>query len=367
MPIFNFNIFKKPLTPRQEFFRAEDLIAKLLSLKIVKFILWVIFFIIVTPFIVFFTFQPHTQKDIIYGVNFSKKYSRWLAQDWKSTYLKLLDDLGAKHVRLVSYWDETEVNPGEFDYSDIKWQLDEAQKRDVKVIMTIGRKVPRFPECFEPDWWKKLPSQETKDKALFTYLEKTMYELRDYQNITRWQVENEPFFPFGECEATTYDTLLTEIRIVRNLDTQKRPILVQDSGEGGFWFPSYHAGDYLGISMYRKIYYNFWGVLLGQSIYFQYPLAHWTYYVKARILGIDPYKIIVTELQSEPWGPGFVSDMTNEEKDNTMSRELFIDTLNYAQKAGFKEYYFWGPEWWLWEKEANSRAYFWETAKALFK
>jgi hypothetical protein len=59
--------------------------------------------------------------------------------------------------------------------------------------------------------------------------------------------------------------------------------------------------------------------------------------------------------------------MSKEEKDKTMSEEKFIDTLNYAQNAGFTEYYFWGVEWWLWEKEVKNNPFFWDITKALFK
>jgi len=150
---------------------------------------------------------------------------------------------------------------------------------------------------------------------------------------------------------------------VREIDS--RPILIQDSGEGGLWFPSYQAGDYLGISMYRRIWYNFWNILFGKFIYFKYPLSFWSYKIKAGLVGIPYEKVIVTELQAEPWGPLISSELSKEEKDKTMSEHLFIDTVNYAQKAGFKDLYFWGAEWWLFEKKVNNNPFFWDTARAV--
>ena len=133
-----------------------------------------------------------------------------------------------------------------------------------------------------------------------------------------------------------------------------RPILTQDSGEGGFWLPTYKLGDKLGISMYRKIWYNFWGIFFGNFIYFKYPLGHWTYKIKADITGVPYRNIIVTERKAEPWGPGLNSILTEEDKNRTMSRNDFLDTISYAQKTGFSDLYFWGVEWWLWEKEVNN-------------
>ena len=65
------------------------------------------------------------------------------------------------------------------------------------------------------------------------------------------------FFPFGECEEITVERVQKEVDLVKNLDA--RPVLVQDSGEGGLWRTTYDMGDYLGVSMYRKIWYDFWG------------------------------------------------------------------------------------------------------------
>jgi hypothetical protein len=355
---------KKKPSLSKETKTAEKLIGTLLSLRVVRFALILIIFITLAPFILFLIFKPTPAKQINYGVTFSKKYAQNLGLDWRDTYIKILDDLRARNIRLVAYWDDSEPNPDNYRFDDIKWQLDEAQKRNAYVIMTIGRKVPRYPECFEPSWWKQIGSKERKDLELYEYIKNATLELKGYDVIKMWQIENEPFFPFGECPAIERSTVKKEIEIVRDLD--KRPILVQDSGEGGFWYPSYILGDYLAISMYRKIWYDFWNVFLGNFIYFKYPLAHWTYKIKAHMLGVPPSKIIVTELQAEPWGPGINSSITKEEKEKTMSRSDFIATINYAQKTGFKDLYLWGAEWWLYEKEKNGNSFYWDTARALF-
>ncbi|RJR28014.1 hypothetical protein C4561_00725 [candidate division WWE3 bacterium] len=360
-PIF---LIRTALSFLRPFDRIIVLLKHLFELRLFRIIMGMIFLIIVSPFILFIFLRPVPQKDINYGVNFSRKYSEELGMDWKETYIQILDDLGAKNLRLVAYWDDVEKIKDEYDFEDIKWQLDEAEKRNVNVIMTVGRKVPRFPECFEPQWWKDISIEEFRNDELYQYVTDAIVELRGYTSIKMWQVENEPFFPFGVCTEIKKSVVENEVKIVRTLDN--RPILIQDSGEGGFWKPSYEIGDYLAISMYRKIWYDFWGVFLGRFIYFQYPLAHWTYKIKADLVQVPYEKIIVTELQAEPWGPGINSKLTQEDKDQTMSRQDFIGTINYAQKAGFKDIYFWGAEWWLWEKDVNNNPYFWDTAKPLF-
>ena len=361
-----FKIFKKEPSFKEQMKKAEKLIGKLFSLKAVRVILWVILALITLFLALYFILKPKVQKNINYGVTFSNRYAEQMGLDWKKVYIETLDDLQVKNIRLVAYWDEIEQEKDIYDYSNIKWQLEEAEKRNVNVILALGRKVPRYPECFEPKWWNELPSDNVKEQELLEYVKQTVNELRGFGSIKMWQVENEPFWPFGECDNPEIkkETVSKEIEITRSLD--KRPILVQDSGEGGLWKSTYEMGDYLGISMYRKIWYDFWGVFLGRFIYFQYPLAHWTYKIKANIVGVPVDKIIITELQGEPWGPGINSELTQEEKDQTMSKNHFISTIDYAQKSGFKDLYLWGVEWWYFEKQ-NGNPFYWDVAKALFK
>lgn len=347
--------------------KVSKLLKKLFSFKITKIFLGSLITIIAIPFIIYFVFKPKKLNKINYGVTFSNKYATQLGLDWQDAYLKTLDDLNVKNIRLVAYWDEVEPKNDSYDFSKIKWQLDEAEKRNVNVIMTIGRKVPRYPECYAPTWWVEIHNADIRQQELLEYLKVSVNELKSYKNIVMWQVENEPFWPFGEC---VYDfknkEYKEEVNLVRSLDS--RGILTQASGEGELlsWRTTYKLGDYLGISMYRKIWYDFWKILGGRFIYFKYPLPYWTYPIKAGLVGVPTEKIIITELQSEPWGPGINSELSNEEKNKSMSRKDFLATISYAQKAGFSDIYLWGVEWWLWEREINNNPFYWNTTKAIF-
>lgn len=356
---------KKSIREIRDLKKAYRLIKRFFSFQVVRVLILILVVITISPMILFYFYRPRPQPNINYGITFSNKYANDLGLDWKQTYLEILDDLDTQNLRLVAYWDDIEKEKDTYNFEDIKWQLDEAEKRDLNVIMTIGRKVPRYPECFEPTWWKEMESEELKEVELLEYVKDAANEFKGYKAIKMWQVENEPFFKFGECHPEIKEeTVQKEVNIVRSID--ERPILTQDSGEGGFWYPAYKQGDYLGISMYRKVWYDFWKVFLGNFIYFKYPLAHWTYKIKAEITRVPHERIIVTELQAEPWGPGINSSLSQEEKDKTMSRHDFLDTITYAQKAGFKDLYLWGAEWWYWEKTVNNNSFFWDTAKALF-
>lgn len=364
---------KKPKTYNTEAKQELKLLSRLWKLRTFRYPLYALIIVILAPIVFFVLRRPTIHPNIKYGVNFSDKYARDIGLDWKQTYTAILDDLGAKNLRLVAYWDDIEATKDTYDFSIIKYQLDEVEKRNatapeeeqINIILTVGRKVPRWPECFQPTWWhdEELRGQEIQQ---LEFVEKTVTELKNYKSIQMWQVENEPFFTFGHCNPPIARSILTrEVKVVRALDN--RPIVIQDSGEGGLWYPTYSLGDYLAISMYRKIWFDFWGILLGEFVYFKYPLAHWTYKIKADIVQVPANKIIVSELQAEPWGPVINSELTEEQKGKTMSRNDFIDTISYAQKAGFENIYFWGAEWWYWEKTQNGNGFYWDTAKALFK
>lgn len=339
-----------------------ELLKSLWNIKLTKVLAIILLLIIVVPLGIFIVIRPVPQKNINYGINYSKKYTEQMKMDWKYTFLKIVDELKVKNMRLVAYWDDSEPSNNRYDFSDVIWQLDEAKKRNINVIMTVGYKVPRFPECFEPEWVKSY-SAEDRERELLEYVKTTVETLKGYENIKIWQVENEPFWPFGICKVSTRETIVKEINTVKMLDN--RPILVQDSGEGGFWFATYSLGDKLGISMYRKIWYDFWGIFFGKFIYFQYPLAHWTYKIKADLMGVPYENVLVTELQAEPWGPGLNSELSQTDIDKSMSHHYFIDTLNYAQKGGFKDLYFWGAEWWLYMKDHRNDSFYWDTAKSI--
>jgi hypothetical protein len=145
---------------KQQLSKAASLFRRLFSLKVIQVVLVFFILLLTTPIILFVILRPKIQKDINYGITFSSRYASQMSLNWRETYLNIIGDLGAKNLRLVAYWDEIEKTQDSYDFTNIKWQVEEAQKRNLNVILAIGRKVPRYPECFEPTWWKELPSDQ---------------------------------------------------------------------------------------------------------------------------------------------------------------------------------------------------------------
>jgi hypothetical protein len=178
--------------------------------------------------------------------------------------------------------------------------------------------------------------------------------------IVAWQVENEPFLSnFGECPKFSAKFLDEEIQVVRELDT--RPIVVTDSGELSTWVLAAKRADIFGTTMYRDTYSNVF------KSYVHYPIVPGFFRVKKRLSGIiaHPKKWIVIELQGEPWAPKPFQQVSQAERDKTMSLAKFTDMNEFAKATGFDELYWWGVEWWYWERQ-QGRPEFWEKAVKIF-
>ncbi len=298
------------------------------------------------------------------GVSFSPKYAIELGLNPQTTFIKILDELKVKSLRLPVYWDEVEGFPGELNFSKVDYYLDIAKSRNIQVILSLGYKQPRWPECFDPPWVKNLIRSE-RDLRILKLVKAEIDHFKKYQNIIYWQVENEPFLPFGNCDtpnSTTQDRLKQEIQIVKSAGN--RPILLTDSGELGFWLPAISSSDVFGTTVYRTV----WNPILG---YVDYPLPPVFYNLKQDLIRFFTGKAgptIISELQMEPWIEGKAlpseSDLQTQIKNFPVSK--LGENLDYAKETGFKEIYLWGVEWWYFMDKMNHPEYLQE-AKRLFR
>jgi hypothetical protein len=307
----------------------------------------------------FFIGTPPRAEKITWGINFSQKHAENLRLDWKETYLALFDNLGTKNFKIAAHWDLLEPGKNKYYFDDLDWQIKEAENHNAKILLVIGMKTPRWPECHIPEWAKGLIKEEQQERIL-KLIEKIVLNYRDSASIYAWQVENEPFFPFGECPWADKKFLKKEIDLVKSLDAN-HPIVISDSGEGSFWVQAARFGDIVGTTMYKRVWFHQVG------IYVHYPFPPIFYWRKAEYIEkIFNKKVIVVELQAEPWGPKLLYDSPIEEQEKTMNLEQFQKNVEFAQKTGFDRFYFWGAEWWFWLKEVQNKPEIWQEAKKLF-
>ena len=297
---------------------------------------------------------------IEYGVSFSTLQADQLGLDWKTTYRAVLDDLGVRKLRLAAYWPMVEPERDRYSWSDLDFQLSEARARKADVILSVGRRLPRWPECHVPEWAQKLSWEEQKDE-LRSYLTAVVGRYKDDPGITYWQVENEPFlevFAYDHCGDLDRAFLAEEIALVRSLDS--RPILVTDSGNLGTWAGAYRSADAFGTSVY--VY--FWNPELGQ---FKTVLPPAFYRIKenvARLLfGAKP--VFLIELSLEPWLVEPTAGAPLEDQLSRMDLQKFNEVVEYARDTRFGTQYLWGAEWWYYMK-GQGHPEFWDAAKELY-
>jgi hypothetical protein len=327
--------------------------------KIFGIILLFLFFLIILAFVIFNWPVFSKNEKMNFGVSYSPVFAKSLGLDWQEAYINILDGLQVKKVRLASYWNEVETVKGQYDFSETDWLLGEAQKRNVKVILAYGIKVPRWPECFIPSFYLK--DKAERERALLQYEYALVERYKNFDNIEMWQAENEPFLDFGACpdQAIDGDLVTREVTQTKLLDPT-RSVMVTDSGELSLWYQAAKRADIFGTTLYRTIY-------KPQLGYFNYPLGPNFFRTKALFIHLfaNQKNIIISELQGEPWGPQWLSDMSLEEQYKSMSPQKLEDIADYARKTNFFEAYLWGAEWWYWLKTTQNRPEMWDTAKKI--
>jgi hypothetical protein len=309
-----------------------------------------------------FYFAGPNEKNIGWGVNYSPDFAAYLGFDKKELFTQILEDLKPKYVRLMAYWEDLEANRGKFDIgsTDFIYMLNSAQERNVKVILVLGRKQPRWPECHNPSWYENLPQNE-KDEAVLNMLKEAVFKFKDFKSVEMWQIENEPYFNYGpNCPPVSKEMLQKELEVVRSLDS--RPIVLTDSGEKGAWLPlAWSGGDIFGTTLYRQVYED------KKMKYMTYPVPPMFYKIRAgmnRLLS-PVGKIIGVELQAEPWFSTGLFETPFEKQNELMNPGIFYANIKYASQTGLPREYFWGVEWWYWLKAKGHSGMF-EAAKHFF-
>lgn len=306
--------------------------------------------------------QKPTPEHITYGVSFNTPYARELGLDWQATYDAIIGDLGVRHLRLAAHWPMVEPAHGAYNFTELDYQLGQAKEVGAEVVLAVGRRLPRWPECHVPDWAGELPKDE-QQAALLQYIEQVVTRYKDNPAVSVWQVENEPFlgvFAHDYCGDLDVDFLDREIALVRSLD-QTRPILITDSGNLGTWHTAYQRGDMFGTSVY--VY--FWNPELGQ---FRTLLPAAAYRVKDNLMALlyGRRPSILIELAAEPWLLEPVGDVPLSVQFTRMNPEKFEDILSYAKNTHYDTQYLWGAEWWYWLLQ-QGQPEMWEQAKKLYQ
>ena len=289
------------------------------------------------------------------GVTFSTVYARSLGEDPDAVFSALLDNLKVRHFRLPLYWSDIEKSEGKYDWSAYDQLVNAADAHGASLTIAVGMKVPRWPECFVPDW-AETKNPPAFEKSLLAFMSEAVHRYDDHRSVVRWQVENEPLFPFGVCDRPDLSRLAHEIELVHGLSD--KPIQMTASGELESWALVAVPADVLGVSMYRTTWNDFWG-------YSRYPIPPIFYAARAALVSPFVTKTVVSEMQAEPWFFAPIDSRPLDAWAAAFTAEDLKDNYVFAARTGLPEASLWGAEWWYHLKR-NGHPELWDTARELF-
>lgn len=299
-----------------------------------------------------FLLSVFKHKEVEYGATFSPKYAQYLGLDWQVVFKDSVSDLGIHKYRIPVYWSDIEYADDQYDFERLDWIMDYAEKNNLLITLAVGVKVPRWPECYAPAWADSF-TDYSFDKSAVEFLAVIVDRYKDYESLERWQVENEPYFPFGECRSPSPERIVAEIDLINQLDGSHE-IQQTTSGEQSFWALQTSNTDVLGVSLYREA----WSYATGE---FVFPFSSMFYSVQRVIAELFVDKVIISELQAEPWLSSTTFENTTESIDeyyDRFSAEDLVANVRFAQRTGAREVYFWGIEWWYYLNEKGENRLF---------
>lgn len=329
--------------------------------RFVRILLVILALLIFSLLILFVFAQKEVPQKITYGISYNLPYVLELGLDPDVVFDAFVNDLKVRDFRLSTHWTLIEPIQNQFDFTWMDTDIRKVEKVNGHIILGVGRRLPRWPECHVPDWAKSLTWEEQK-KELREYITAVVLRYKDSSAVTHWQVENEPYlslFAYDFCGNLDEAFLEEEIALVKSLDPT-RPVLVTDSGNLGTWNGAYRQGDAFGTSVY--VY--FWNPELGQ---FKSILPPWFYRVKENIMALlhGEKETFLIELSLEPWLLEPVTAVDIETQYSRMNIEKFNEIIAYAENTRYEKQYLWGGEWWYWLSK-NGHPEMWERGKQLY-
>ena len=315
-----------------------------------------------------FSFQTVSlsREAIRIGTTYSRRQSEYLDQDWKKVYISILD-MGFDILRLGAYWDRIEKEEGIYNFESLDWQIEEAKKKNIPVILTVGMKAPRWPEYYIPEWCLKRArlrygqdvseSDYVREKTI-AFIRETVNRYKDESIICCWQVENEPFDRVGPRRWWIGPAFLgEEIDVVRTIDRAERPVMINAATYpnrllrfiAGITAPVDAIGeaikqcDILGLNIYPTVGHKLWWMELYFRTNTVQRIQCFSEIVKTA--RFNKKKVWITELQAEPWEPGQLVH-TDKGEPLTTQPSAIEESFDEIRSLGIDVILLWGAEYW---------------------
>jgi hypothetical protein len=293
------------------------------------------------------------------GVSFSLHRCREFDLTPRTLLKAALEDLGFRRFRLMSYWNIHEPQPGQYDFSELDWQLDLIAQYGGEVTLCLGKRQPRWPECHMPEWAAALPAAEWY-RALYDYIGTVVRRYREHPALISWQLENEALLKtFGYCPDKDYShrRLRQEAALVRRLDRTHPLVMTLSDSWGLPWRRP--QPDVYAMSLYRN-------TINQQGRYTASQRSPGFYRSRALLIRLYTGRpTFIHELQAEPWLDRSITDIPIEQQLQRLDAAKLAENVQFARQTGLKPIDLWGLEWWYWLKVRHGNDSLWDTAQKL--
>jgi hypothetical protein len=328
-------------------------------------ILFVLFLLLLGTMYGIAEWYIHSEQNIPLqlGVSFIPDYAESLGVNPEST-MDALVHIGVNQFRLVSYWSDGEPTKGHYNFTQLDWEFQKAQAAHAKIILTLGLRQPRWPECHMPSWAAQEPESQWEPQ-LENYMQAVVERYKNSPSLESYQVENEYFLQgFGTCTNMDRARLISEYNLVKKLDP-KHPIIVTRSDNAiGIPVGKPQPNEF-SISIYRRV----WDAGVTHR-YLEYPYPAWYYAFLAGWQKLADHKdMMIGELQAEAWAPNgkTIPETSLAEQNKSINAQRLQGVFNYGKATGMRSIDMWGAEYWYYRMVVLHDPSLWNVAKQEFK
>jgi Beta-galactosidase len=302
-------------------------------------------------------------------------------------------------VRLGAYWSRIERRPGDFDPSELDWQVDASERAGKQIILCVGPlKTFSYPEFFVPAHHLATPLREGTLveaaahgpllAAALAFVTRIVERYRDRTAIVAWQVEHEAVDPLGmEHSWRLAEGFVTaEVQAVRTADPS-RPIMMngflptsslvrlqqwwRTRDQGDSLAVAQELADVVGIDYYPRHALVSMG---GTTLYLEGEARWWNQRRRRDLFSwarTHGRRLMVSEGQAEPWETKTIPPNPAGLSMYSCTPELVIQNYNrcmaWAREADFplEAYIFWGAEYWIMRQRSGDAAYLQAVARII--
>jgi hypothetical protein len=297
------------------------------------------------------------------GVSFIPDYAQSLGLNPGQT-MDALINIGVKQFRIVSYWNDTEPEPNQYDFSQLDWEFQKAEAAHAKIILTLGLRQPRWPECHAPTWANTSEPDKDWEPQLEAFMSKVVERYKNSPSLESYQVENEYFLKgFGNCTNFDRQRLISEYNLVKKLDPNHPIIIARSNNAIGFPVGQPRPSEF-SISVYKRV----WDGNLTHR-YLEYPFPAWFYGFIAGYQKIFLHRnMMIAELQAEAWPPNgkSIQQTSLAEQNKSINAKRLKDRFQYGKATGMKQIDLWGAEYWYYRLKVLHDPSLWNVAKQEF-